>query len=199
MKGLSKGRTLNLLNEWGFNVPHFVVFHPTSSMPEVPKSLIQLFNLFSGETISIRTWRENEFKCPFSPNKDISYQIDWLRENWETLKNHEEIIISEGIDPSKSLRAGKAVHLPSNDILVEYYEGPGTVRDMETMDSSRLRHFLFPGPFYGKVPYDRRELMQLAARFRKFFMSHPERTIEWSQYPYKIGRRKEEFIFWEVL
>jgi hypothetical protein len=190
---MTKGDSLDVLKQNGLNTPIYRVFRT----PFNREKMISSTHDFPGN-ISVRTWAKGKVECPFYPNQSfttIPSILDYLFES-----DLDEIIFSQGIDPSKSERCGRVSHLmdykTDNFACLEYFEGPGTVRDLDKKDpAERFSEII---PYWGWKCPDLWKLY-LMSKCRPFFGSYPLSTLEWSLYNDRVGRLKDTLIFWEVL
>jgi len=194
MTGMSKADTLDLLEAHGMNtVDRIVVRKPFKA-----EQLIVKFMTSPHNVISLRSWKKGKHLCPFYPNQTQDQLLQIMNKDWDKLKVMDEIILSEGIDPEKSQMAGKILDT-GNEYLVEYFKGPGTVRKLDTITplTKRLPRKLTLGVDAVKDDFKIWAPLYIAAK--AFFRAYPGTILEWSKYPNKIGKKKENFIFWEVI
>ncbi len=190
MKGLSKADTLALLEAHGMNTVERVVV----KKPFVAESIIGKIISFSHEVISLRSWRRGKVLSPFYPNCPVDKLLQIINDNWDSLKVCDEIIISEGINPDNSLRAGKIID-GETSMLIEYFNGPGTVRKLD-----KIQPLIKTIPKTGSISLQSLDdWFPLCLAAKTLFRSYPGHIIEWSKYPYKIGKKKEHYIYWEVI
>lgn len=81
--------------------------------------------------------------------------------------------------------------------MIEYFEGPGTPRDMEhKTDADGLKRFRreIGVPMDQSAP---EALKRLAVYFRNFLSTTRPMMIEFQIYPYPIGLRQTRDIAWE--
>lgn len=197
MRKFTKGESLDILRANNMNTPIYRVF----KYPFNREMMISAIADFP-DKISIRTYRTNEVECPFFPNKsksEIADILDSLFEDQEE-KPLDEIILSQGIDPEFSWVCGRISHLDSlvteDYAYLEYFSGKGTVRDLDKKPSSDTTTKAIPRwGFKSSLPWE----LHLINKCRIFFQSYPWTTLEWSIYPYGVGEKQENLIFWEVL
>ena len=188
----SKGDSLNRLYQSGMNTPRFVVSRKPFNREDMIFRLID----FDGK-ISIRTWRKDGLVCPFFPNRPKSEVPDILDELF-SMENLDEIILAEGINPEESLACGRASHMDDDSIILEFFRGSGTVRDLDKKNLDEVtclvvsRHKAL---ILGEDDWIRLLLKQC----REFYKFEPGTTLEWSYYKGRIGWKKENLIFWEAL
>jgi hypothetical protein len=190
MRGMSKADTLDLLEVHGMNTVDRVVL----KKPFKPKTLLESITTITHPKISMRTWERGRVLCPFYPNQSADDLIQVVGRDWPKIKLVDGIILSEGINPDDSKMAGKIMD-GETDLIVEYFEGPGTVRKLDTITPLTKRF-----PKKGVIlttPFNDWASLYVAAK--AFFRSYPSTIIEWSYYPYKVGKKQENYIYWEVL
>ena len=195
MDKISKGETLALLQANSLNTPVYHVFVAPFDWAKIDR-MIDIFE----DRISIRTWQDGNILCPFFPNQTRPEAHKALKEIFRTTGDRlGEIILSEGIDPATSVRCGRIMHTQFTegaDALIEYFDGPGTVRDLDKIERDRV-NILTVRRFQTSdlLPWQ----LSLFSLCSKMFKQYPNCTIEWSQYDHPIGLRHLHFIFWEVL
>lgn len=195
------GKKLNSLIKLasrGFNTP---VFEGIMDQDDVKKHEKQFM---AWEKVSLRTdtrfAEKHKFLLPHHPN------LTWeaaLHIADDILKKdpHLIVIASKGINPSRSLIAGK-YNVGMNKEFIEFYIGPGTIRQMENseveMHSVSLDYTKsFP---IDKVPLEVIPFSQTLQKMRfqaKAFQ--PPFLLEFSIYPDKLGMKSERIIFWEII
>lgn len=195
MNRFTKGESLEILAKNQLNTPVFAILRPPYSVDELVGSL----GMFPGN-VSVRTWQKGKLVCPFFPNRSPEEVMTIVRDLMEE-GQVDEIILSEGIDPANSERCGRISHLVTDYYnetyaVIEYFEGPGTVRDLDTKSGTEKKMVEIP-----KWNFNAPELWMVyfMSKARPFFHKYPGSTLEWSYYPYAIGRKQDNLIFWEVL
>jgi hypothetical protein len=196
MQGLSKGESLELLRSYGMNTPQFRVFKKPFNREEMIRGSFE----FPGN-ISVRTWRAGKIMCPFFPNRfggDVPNIIDDL---FSLHPDLDEIIFSEGINPQDSLKCGRLSHIeiPGDDAyaVIEYFEGPGTVRELDNKVNEKVKRMTVGK--YNQPTNGDAWISDLIRKCRMIFHVYPRATLEWSIYPTKIGTKKDNLIWWEIL
>ena len=181
----------------GFNVPEFELLEARSDIPK------QLFERW--EKVSIRTdIRESntKFLLPFFPNISPDEAVEKCE---QLLEKNLIVIASKGINPEDSRVAGKFMIAPHIE-GIEYYIGPGTIRQMEVDGVQRQwfetgPDFMRPYPVLGDWPMALNKYYgTLTTMISKVKTLLPDNvTVEFSIYPYRIGRRREHIIYWEMI
>jgi hypothetical protein len=192
VKGLSKGQSIILLQSNGLNTPQCRVFNK-------PFDWDDMYHAVDGfdERVSIRTWRKGDFNCPFFPNLTKPEAKVMVKEIYHTSGELlDEIIMSEGINPQESMRCGRIMDmsLQGSRAFIEYFEGPGTVRELDSLHPNKV--------FREQINGTQETPMWMSTLIRRcypMFKQFPGCTLEWSHYNQPIGRLQERFIFWEVL
>jgi len=195
MDSILKLMSLNL------NTPDIRVLRSREDIYEFIKS-----NYAGWKKISIRTDNKKgkeaykKWDLPFFPNRPREVAHFRLRKDLLPLVDNKiDIIVAEGINPEDALMAGK--YMRGDVEVVEYVIGPSTVRDVdkgvpsswnvygETMphDLSRLQVPI-------NLPYSLFHTVEQADRgFRTPYI------LEFSVYPYGVGKLDKPLIFWEVI
>lgn len=85
--------------------------------------------------------------------------------------------------------------LDGSDYEVEYFEGGGSPRDIETKTAAGLKHF---GRILGRTYGERKpKLMEVISKLIGFQRNFRPIIVEVQVYPYEIGMRRENTILWE--
>lgn len=198
----SKVKSLEILDSLGFNTPNLLLRIPQF---DDPHKKVEAWNNLKLPTspeypetrVSIRTQRDGEKKTPHYPNIREGEAEEKVR---ELAKAGYEILIFEAIDPKNCLLRGNLVRRSDRDAMIlEWMEGPGTVRDLEK--ASKLLHLeilLFsqeenltysvngiPEPIWPLVDH----------YFESPGLAHE--ILEWSYYNQPIGKLNQPTICWE--
>jgi hypothetical protein len=193
-----KAESLIKLAGLGFNTPEFELLMDVGELAQHEKEFM------AWERVSIRTdytFRRPGFKLPFYPNVPWKEAIPMIDQVLRGGHGKYMVIASKGIDPQLSIAGGK--YLKSFDQeLIEYFAGPGTIRDLETNKVERreidlTNHTGFPIEkcSIDMIPYT--NAMQ-RMRGRAHLIPTPF-ILEWSLYPNKVGMKSERMIFWEII
>lgn len=188
MNRISKAESITLLQTFGLNTAdRFVMKKP------LIQDLLRAIYLMGDKypKVSLRTHSIGKFNTPFFPNREVIDLVGEVDENWKDIEAQDEVILSEGINPDDSLCCGK-IHDGNMGVLVEWIEGPGTVRDMEKLGYDSLNRETIHRSTEGWKG-------MLLRKVSKLFSAYPGCTIEWSLYKYGVGKQKSDFIFWEVI
>lgn len=182
---------LQQLDEAGFNVADFICFPPKELDPVKLREFFDRYSEPNG--ISLRHFHEDEtrfFKCP------VKYEV----KDWDTVlrfcQEHNQqfyTLVNQAYPLSDSMYAGAIWLLNSLEYVVEYFEGPGSPRDIEGKSLKFFKHQVGM-PLPADTPA---ALTRLAARFRDFIPDERPIVIEFNIYPYPVGRRQEHAIVWE--
>lgn len=190
-----KSRRLEQLDETGFNVADFVCF-----LPETLKSRTEYLKAFLEKhgRISCRHFHEDEkahFKCPVLYDQtDFDDILAFCLEH----NQHFYTLCNEAINTRESICAGNILIMNEQTVFVEYFYGPGTPRDIETKGHDELKIFsrTLGQPTEGERPPD--EVLRLVYEARRFRpLDNKPYILEFSLYPYPIGRRQTNIICWE--
>lgn len=185
---------LEQLSQAGFNVADFVCFPPRSLKGRTDE--LRAFLAKHGR-ISCRHFHEDEkkyFKCPVKYDQtDIDVILAFCLEHNETYYT----LCNEAINLQESVCAGNILTLDDRNYFVEYFHGPGTPRDIESKGADELKVYTrsFGSPSQGPHPPDIvKEMAYLASKFRPILGPY---ILEFSVYPYPIGKNQSEIIIWE--
>lgn len=196
------GKKLNSLIKLasrGFNTPDFEAIYNPDDLKKHEKQFM------AWDTVSLRTDTrfegEHKFMLPHYPNYSWEAALETTK---EILKKDPQFIViaSKGINPERSLMAGK-YHVGVNQLeFIEFYIGPGTIRQMENSEvevQSISLNYVKSFPI-DKVPLEvipftqtLQKMRLQGARFMKPYL------LEFSIYPGKIGKKSERIIFWELI
>jgi len=193
---------LEQLHKAGFNIADFICFPPRTLRGREEE--LRAFLAKHGR-ISCRHFHEDEknhFKCPVKYDQmDFDTILAFCLANNE---GHNEAgtafytLCNEAINTSESLCAGNILVLNDKTYFIEYFEGPGTPRDIETKSHDKLKTFnrTIGQPAEGDRPHD--AVLRMANEARKFrALDNKAYILEFSLYPYLIGKNQTEIICWE--
>ncbi len=193
---------LGQLSEAGFNVADFVCFPPHTLKGREDE--LKAFLAKHG-TISCRHFHENEkvhFKCPVKYEQtDFDTVLAFCIANNEgdnEAKTAFYTLCNEAINLKDSICAGNILVLNEQTFFVEYFYGPGTPRDIESKGPDELKTYgrTLGEPAKGVKPPD--EVLKMALEAKKFkALDNKAYIMEFSLYPYPIGRDQTNIICWE--
>lgn len=186
---------LEQLSGAGFNVANFICFPPHTLKGR--EAELRAFFTKHGR-ISCRHFHENEkehFKCPVKYDQtDFDVILAFCLENNEEFYT----LCNEAINLKDSICAGNILVLNEQAVWVEYFYGPGTPRDLEGKGPDELKTYgkTIGQPAEGDRPPD--EILQMIVNARKFkALDNKAYILEFSLYPYPIGRNQTNIICWE--
>lgn len=144
---------------------------------------------------SMRTERGYEFRCPFYYNLTgealLPLALKHLDEGYR-------LIFSPSLDSKDCTAFGTVALTGEKEDLIEYVEGPGLLRELDSHPGKKLlrvdAHSVIPikgedGPPMLNTVY------QLA---KAHCYDQVPCILEWSRYPYRMGKLEKYFIFWEM-
>ncbi len=192
---------LGQLSQAGFNVADFICFTPNTLRGREEE--LRDF-LTKHRRISCRHFHQDEkthFKCPVKYDQTAFDTILTFclanNEGDNEVKTPFYTLCNEAIDLKDSTCAGNVLVHDENNYFIEYFYGPGTPRDVEK-NVDRLKSYSksFGSPAQGDRPPD--EVLRFALQARKFrALDNKAYIIEFSLYPYPIGRDQSKVICWE--
>jgi hypothetical protein len=177
----TKVRRLQQLEDAGLNVAPFVCFPPGELKISDLKRFFERYGPVSCRTFAAD--EDRDFKTP------VIYEVDKfdVLGKFARLQNKKYfLLVNQALPLADSRVAGNLLFRSENDFLCEYFRGPGTPRDMESRDVMR-----FTASNFGREAWIMK-LVTLVSRFRQ----RPA-IFEFSLYPYPVGQRKENLVFWE--
>lgn len=176
---MGKLDSLFKLHNLGLNTPKLLAVVENSS--RLPSNL--------SERVSVRTEKPGaSFKEPHFPN--VLYS-EVKKDLHKLLRSGYSIYIFEAINPRECVRKGTVMQHPEGTSFVfEWKDGPGTVRDLEKLVPETRE---YPGGI--GVPED---LRQPLSAIRTLGTSGLGMILEWSIYPYPVGRLQWRDIYWEL-
>ena len=178
-----KVRRLQQLDDLELNIADFVCFPPGELNV---KGLRQFFSKY--KSVSCRTFaadEDKEFKTP------VKYEISNAGELLDFARAQNVryfVLVNEALPLKDSVIAGNLYFSSPTDFLCEYFRGPGTPRDLDHKPIERVDAADF-GSLHG---LGLEPLPELVARF-----PYRPAIFEFSLYPYPVGRRRNQLIFWE--
>ncbi len=196
-----KNVRLEQLSGAGFNVADFICFPPHTLRGREEE--LKAFLTKHG-TISCRHFHQDEkthFKCPVKYEQaDFDTILAFCLANNEG-KNETKTafytLCNEAINLKDSICAGNILTLDDKNYFVEYFHGPGTPRDIESKGADELKVYTrsFGSPPHGPPPPD--IVKTTAYQASKFKAVPGPYILEFSLYPYPIGKNQTELIIWE--
>ncbi len=193
---------LHQLSESGFNVADFICFPPNTLLGREEE--LRVFLKKHG-TISCRHFHEQEkahFKCPVKYEQtDFKTILDFcLANNYgdNDEKTPFYTLCNEAINLKDSICAGNILVLNEQAYFVEYFYGPGTPRDIESKGPDELKTYgkTMGQPAEGEKPPD--DVLRMVLNAKKFkALDNKSYIVEFSLYPYPIGRDQTNIICWE--
>jgi len=193
----SKSASILKLKELGLNTPVVCVLGDDLALTKFIQNIPPDWT-----RVSIRTDMKSPYTSwglPFYPNKDRRETYSILTKLGKCLDKI-DIIVSKGIDLHDTIMSGKYMRDPVQGDIIEYVLGPSTVRDIDKGIPNSWK-------IGGKMPHDLLSL-QLPVNLH-YSLSHTiEQTdrgfrapyiLEFSVYPYGVGKLHKSLIFWEVI
>lgn len=151
---------------------------------------------FKHGKISCRHFHADEFKknaCPFLRDvTDVEAAVAFCREHNQAYFS----ICNENLVTADSLFAGNIWLKDDRNYLIEYFEGKGTPRDLEHMRPEKIKRLTreIGQPMDPSAP---EALKKIAFHFQKLVPHIRPIIVEFSIYPYPIGRRQTHEVCWE--
>ena len=198
MNDWTKYNSLCFLKERGINTPNFRLVR------DIPSLEPELLNNWD-KKVSIRTFRPDKNKAILGvhlPNVPVGVVIE--SKCYELLEEGFYLIFSDPIDPLDCVTRGNIAYYFENEWLMEYAEGPGTVREIESLPSVSIKR-ISEQPFNRTIPRARDKVYQELNLKGLFVVSIIESIywgtpilLEWSIYSRPVGFSERELIFWEL-
>lgn len=196
---MPKLQTLEELSSLGFNTPNLLLAIKRGDDLDVRLGKWRDFSKsYQGDKVSIRTERDGEFTTPHMPN----YPMDDAYEKVPSLiRAGYNVYLFDPIDPSECLRRG-TICFNGSRLVIEYLEGPGTVRDIEhkpdviSRQLEPTRHQGIPGMAFVVSHEDpcHRIIEAYCSELDRF----RNQILEWSIYRNPVGKMKQREIYWEL-
>lgn len=211
---MNKWDSLVFLREHGLNTPNSTLFIPTLSHTETLFKLRKTLKEQSSseDKVSIRTFKlssECSFKEAFFPNVTVDFSL--ISRLMSLLEEKSFLIISSPIDPQDCLFRGCIQYQGKNffgrsQFLIEYLEGPGTVRDLEYAKGKEIKQIeigFHPGDWTPLKEVLGLTGLLLSGNADKIASAligegYSQFILEWSIYKKFVGIRKEKLIFWHL-
>lgn len=186
---------LQQLSDAGFNVADFICFPPNTLLGREEE--LRVFLKKHGR-ISCRHFHADEkthFKCPVLYDQtDFETILAFCSEH----NKQYYTLCNEAINLKDSICAGNILVLNEETYFVEYFYGPGTPRDIESKGPDELKTYnrTMGQLSQGEPPPE--EIRRMAFNARKFkALDNRAYILEFSLYPYPIGRNQTHIICWE--
>ena len=199
----SKIESLQKLINLGVNTPNFEILTTGEEVMEFIKRGEKTRRL---DAFSIRTDNKKgqalykKWGLPFFPNKPWGEIVDILNKELLPLIDEKiDIIVAEGINPKDSLISGRYLRNPKEGDILDYIRGPSTGRDV---DRGSPESWIPTSSYKKELPlHIQGQFMRVSNYARNSFPRAFKTSfvIEFSVYPYPIGRLKDKLIFWEVI
>jgi len=150
-----------------------------------------------GTLLSMRTERGYEFLCPFYY---LLKPMDLLPKVIRHLEEGYLLLLYPALDKKDSLAFGTVATLPEGGILVEFVEGIGLVRELDTHPHKKSLEIPAGSlkwvtnelsPFY-------REINEIIYEVRDLCWDEGSCIVEWSYYKIKVGSLQKNPIYWEL-
>ena len=187
-----KNVRLQQLYDAGFNIADFVCWPPGRLDLTELKTFFEKHN----GRISLRHFPADEFMkhaTPFFPD-----QTDWDTIQKIAVEHNKDLycLYNEVIAPSDAIFTANIILLDERNYKIEYFEGPGTPKDIERGTVKNLKIFerQIGVPMDPNVP---EELKRAASYFKSFESTFRPVIIEYQIYPYAMGKRQSRDIAWE--
>lgn len=187
---MKKSDSLLLLDMLGLNtIDYFITQDEREATHYLAKHL--------KEKRSMRTERGYEFLCPFYYNLPGE---ELLPKALQHLKEGYKLIFSNSLDWRDSIAFGSLALVDKGEDCIEFVHGPGLCRDLEKHKERQsiniLRGTVFP--FFKQDHALFNELNTLYKKVKNSCYDQIPCIVEWSLYPYLVGKNQENFIFWEL-
>ncbi len=183
---------LQQLYDAGFNIADFVHWAPAQLKLDELRAFFEKHN----QRISLRHFDTDEYlkhATPFFPD-----QTDWNVIEQIATKHNKDLhcLYNEVIAPKDAVLTANIILLDDRNYSIEYFEGPGTPKDIELGTAKNLKQFKrqIGEPMDPNVP---EELKRMASYFRNFLSTFRPVIIETQIYPYPMGIRQTCDIAWE--
>ena len=148
----------------------------------------------------VKEGKKTTWNLPFYPNRTREEALKILgKELLPQVDDKIDIIVAEGINPGDALMAGK--YMRGDTEVLEYIIGPSTVRDIDKGVPNRWE------VYGGRMPHDLLHLqLPINLHYSLFYtVEQADRgfrapyILEFSVYPYGVGKLDKPLIFWEVI
>ncbi len=193
---------LEQLYKAGFNIADFICFAP-NTLRGRKNELKKFFK--KHRRISCRNFHSDErahFKCPVRYDQnDFDTILEFCLSNNEG-QNEEKAafytLCNEAIKLEDSTCAGNVLIQDKNSFIAEFFYGKGTPRDIDLKPFNEIKSYRKSGylPAEGDKPSDDVLRFIKTAKDFKAFADKPY-LLEFSVYPYPIGKRQTNVICWE--
>lgn len=189
---MRKSESLFLLDSLGLNTIDYFI---TKDKQEASHYLAKHIN----KKRSMRTERGEEFLCPFYYNQPAEELVS------KALKHIDEgytLLFSPSLDWKDCIAFGATALTEDLDDHVDVVFGPGLTRELDThkdkksisIDLGSISPFLSKG-----LTFDQTRILHTNYQKVKLHCSnHRPCILEWSLYPYGVGKLEKHFIWWEL-
>ena len=199
----AKGDSILKLMSLGLNTPDMLVLRSKGDVSSFFRhGLLHLFHMEGWKKISIRTDNKKgqetykKWGLPFYPDKTMGETRKIISEELlDLVEDKIDILISKGINPQDSILSGKYLKDVGGDFL-DYVLGPSTGRDIDR-DIPKTWNVSLEVKPTDLPPREVVELLATVLGLRQNFQT--PFVVEFSVYPYPIGKLNRTLIFWEVI
>lgn len=189
----SKLERILYLHKRGFNTPMFI--RKICSIKDL--AVFQKDNMRKKFSIRTQGRDPKQTNCPHFPN--ITLDKNTLQKLSTTIRKKFELLVFEAIDPSDAEMKGNLwIDKINRKVTIEYSEGPGTVRSLETdIIPNQIQRI--------ETSFD--EFLLKEANKSNFMGHQPSEfldfpfesfILEFSAYSHPVGIKGSKYIFWEI-
>ena len=181
------------LHKRGFNTPLFIA--KIDSIKGL--AVFQKDNMKKKFSIRTQSRYLNKTNCPHFPNVTMDKKL--IQKLSTTIRKKFELLVFEAIDPSEAeMKGNLLIDKVNRKVTIEYTEGPGTVRSLETDVIPSLIQRI-------ETPFD--EFLLKEANKSNFMGHQPSEfldfpfenfILEFSAYSHPVGIKNSKYIFWEI-
>lgn len=141
--------------------------------------------------ISLRTERGEEFGCPFYYGKIGGGLVDLANQH---IEEGYTLLLYPYLDYKDSIAYGTVGLPPDGSTIIEFVEGPGLVRELDT-NPTRISITVPPG--LALIP-NRPLISEVVKEVKELCYNEQACIVEWSIYKYSVGILQKPVIYWEL-
>ena len=187
---MQKSESLQTLDMLGLNTIDYFI---TKDKAEATHYLAKHVH----ERRSMRTERGGEFGCPFYydlPGAEL------LPRALQHLDEGYKLIFSPSLAWQDSIAFGSIAIVLAGDDIIEFVHGPGLCRDLEKHPGKQS--IILPGGSIAPILASQHQLAKDLNLLYKLIKDHCYELapciVEFSYYPYRVGKLSKHFICWEL-
>jgi hypothetical protein len=194
----TKEKRLEQLDALGLNIADFIHFARGEFVEDKAREFFEKCD----ECVSGRTFSDDEYGKHMGPVKYEMSEFEQVKAFCMENTGRYHILINQAIAVKDAFITGKILWKDGLHYCIDYFYGAGTPRDIENMGGDLK---VAEGTArYGPLSDDASANIELRKVVNKTqdvteFLRVEQVTLEFQIYPYPVGKRDDNVVFWEWL